>query len=170
MLAWNKELTGVEPTRTQRHECRAVARAMNSMSVLSIKEGNNHEVVITQIHRIVERLVEAGVLPADAVVGRQEFLGVPYLKRTAVASPISYLDSYEEDIKAYIEDNLPKYNPDDVFNILLIGSVIGGTQGFYKFEAPIINKLVTVTNALPGTTNKMAVLRNADSLEALLLA
>ena len=170
MLAWNKQLTGLEPTRTQRHECRAVARAMNSMSLLSIKDGNNHEVVITQIHRIVERLVAAGVLPADAVLGRQEFLGVPYLKRTAVASPISYLDSYEEDIKAYIEDNLPQYNPDDVFNILLIGSVIGGTQGFYSFEAPILNKLVTVTNALPGTTTKMTLLRNPESLEKLLLS
>ncbi len=143
---------------------------MNSMSVLSIKEGNNHEVVITQIHRIVERLVKAGVLPADAIVGRQEFLGVPYLKRTAIASPVRYLEQYEEDIKAYIEDNLPRYNPDDVYNILLIGSVIGGTQGFYVFETQILNKLVRVTDALPGTSNKMAVLRNADSLEALLLA
>lgn len=140
------------------------------MSVLSIKEGNNHEAVITQIHAIVNRLVKAGVLPADAVVGRQEFLGVPYLKRTAVASPISYLDSYEEDIKAYIEDNLPRYNPDDVFNVLLIGSVIGGTQGFYRFEAPILNKLVKVMNALPGTSNKMSILRNPDSLQALLLS
>lgn len=143
---------------------------MNSMALLSIKEGNNHEAVITQIHRVVERLVHAGVLPKDAVVGRQEFLGVPYLKRTAIASPVSYLEEYEEDIKAYIEDNMPQYNPDDVYNILLIGSVIGGTQGFYVFNTPILNRLVRVTDALPGTSNKMAVLRNPESLEKLLLS
>jgi hypothetical protein len=170
MLAWNKQLTGSEPTRVQRHECRAVARALNSMSLLSIKEGNNHDVVITQIHRIIERLVAVGVLPADAVIGRQEFLGVPYLKRTAIASTIFYLDEYEEVIKDYIEDNLPQYNPDDVFNILLIGSVIGSTLGFSTFDAPILNKLVRVTNALPGTTTKMSVLRSPESLEKLLLS
>ena len=48
---------------------------------------------------ILKLLIDLEILPEEALIGRQKFLDLPYLHRTALATPISYLMEYEDAIK-----------------------------------------------------------------------
>lgn len=156
-------------TQAKRVEHRAVQRVFNSLSQGSLQKGHHHQYVIRRPDRIIRGLVNAGLLPSYAEMGRQDFLGLTAFERTAINTPIWYLESHKEEIMDWIEDNTDD-EPEEVFRILQAGSIIGASTGAYECMSEAVNRLAGRLNALPSGKARMAVLRNPGSLVALISA
>lgn len=150
-------------SNAERNDHRALIKTYRSLANMSIKDGCNNGAIIFRPDVHIEGLIKAGILPEGCVIGRHKFVGLGYLERTALNVPVNYLMEVEHAIKDWVEDHTSD-NPDDVFDALLVGSMIAGSQGFYSFSSPLLNTMTSRLRALPDTSTKVKVLRNKDSL------
>ena len=130
---------------------------MKSMNEGSLKDGFQNLNMVGPVHHIIDALVKAGVLPEGARIGRLGFFGLTRFTRTAVSTPVIYLMKYEPEIKNWVEDNT-QHNPDDVFNVLLAGAVIGASLGQTATQSDALNSLYRAVAALPSGKAKTKLL------------
>jgi hypothetical protein len=114
-------------------------------------------------------LIAAGLLPGGSLLGRMKLFGMPYLERVAINVDLAFLVDKEEEIKEWVEDNT-RDGADDVFNALVIGSVIAASNGYWKMSSTIASRIISRLGALYDTAMKSSVLRKPESLMALIYA
>lgn len=114
-------------------------------------------------------LIAVGILPGGCLLGRMKLFGMPYLERVAINVPLAFLVDKEEEIKEWVED-YTKDAADDVFNALVIGSMIAASNGYWKMSSTIASRLMARLGVLPDTSSKAKLLRNPESLLALVSA
>lgn len=158
-----------ELTTAMRHEHRAHQHVQNSMFLQSLAQGFNNISTIYRPDLLIAQLIHEGILPDTAELGRQKFCDLGHLQRTALSAPVSYLMEKEEEIKQWVEDHTP-YNPNDVFNVLIGGAMIGASLGVVPLASPTQAKLYSRVNALPDSHTKIKVLRDKDRILKLLSA
>lgn len=158
-----------ELSSRMRNEHRAHQSVMNSLTSQSLAKGFKNISVIRRPDVLIQLLVNEGILPEEAELGRQRFCDMGYLERTALSAPISYLMENEERIKEWVEDNTEHF-PDDVFNVLIGGAIIGASLGAVPLASPTLRTLYSRINALPDTASKTKVLRQKDRVLALISA
>jgi len=159
-----RELNQRQPTPVERREHRAYARLVESLDKASLKEGHNHFEIIRRIDLIIKGLVKAGILNDDAVIGRQEFFGLSRLERTALNTSMYVLmdPDTEAAIKAWTEDNTSA-DPDEVYRILLAGSVIACSTGeFLDFASLPLQRLTSRVNTL-DVRSRMKVVQSKST-------
>ena len=158
-----------ELSSKMRHEHRAHQAVMNSLATQSLAKGFKNIAVIRRPDVLIKLLIEEGILPDESNIGRQKFMGVGYLERTALAAPIAFLEERQERIKEWVEDNT-RHFPDDVYNVLIAGSVLGATLGFVEMSSNSLSTLYSRMRALPDTACKTKVLRDKDRMLRLINA
>ncbi len=94
---------------------------------------------------------------------------MPYLERVAINVPVSSLVELEEEIKEHVEDTSHDF-ADDVFNALVIGSIIAASNGYWKMSGTTSERILACLRVLPDTASKSKLLRNTDNLLALISA
>lgn len=134
---------------------------MNSLTTQSLAKGFNNIAVVRRPDLLIKLLIQEGILPDESDIGRQKFCDMGYLERTALMAPIAYLEERQEEIKEWVEDNTEHF-PDDVYNVLIAGSVIGASLGYVELSSTALSTLYSRINALPDTNCKTKVLRSKD--------
>ena len=150
-------------SQIQRLEHRALERCMNSLALQSMKDGHKNTEIIRRVDLVLKMLVNMELLPPEGIIGRQKFMDMPYLHRTALATPISYLEEYRDAIKDAIEDHTD-YNADETFSVISGGSIIASTQGYFPMASDLGQRMINRVNALPDTNTRSKVLRDKDRL------
>lgn len=161
-------LTGALST-LQRREHRALIKAIDSLAQQSIQKGCKNLNVVYRTDNHAKALIKNGLLPRNSYLGRMKLFGMPYLERVAVNVPLSYLIKQEEDIKIFIEDNFSDFC-EDVFNALVIASVIAGSNGYWQMSSQVNSRILSRIGVMPDTASKSKILRNPESILALVSA
>lgn len=156
-----------EVTTVARHELRGLIMTIESIIDGSLVDGLNNLEAVRQIHRIIDGLVDEGILPDDARIGRESFLGIKSFSRTAIRTPVYYLMEYQEDIEAWVEDHT-SHRGIDVFKVLIAAAEIGASMGMTPTQSGVLNVLFPAIRGLPSGQAKMKALRNKDVLLKLL--
>lgn len=149
-----------------RYEHRATVETVDSLAEGSVQKGCRNTEKVQRPDIIVEGLISAGILPKEALVGREKFAGIPYLERTCVNVPLGFLEKHKETILAWVEDNTEVFC-EDAYGALRVGSIIAASVGLYTPASPLLTSLLGRLNTLPDTTSKLKVLRNPERLLAL---
>lgn len=132
----------------KRREVRAFVRVVHALVDKSVQHGTNNLSVYKRPDAVIKLLISMNRLPKDSLVGREGFFDLTHLVRASLNVSLYYLMTYESEIKAAIEDFTDK-DADEVFNILLISSVIHSTNDGQPFQTQTLNKMVARVNALP---------------------
>ena len=156
-----------EVTTVARQELRGLIMTIESIIDGSLVDGLDNLEAIRHIHRIIDALVDEGILPDDARIGRESFAGIKSFCRTAIRTPVYYLMEYQEDIEAWVEDNT-RHRGSDVFKVLITCAEIGASMGMTPMQSGVLNVFFPALNALPSGQAKMKALRNKDVLLKLL--
>ena len=135
----------------KRREHRFIERMSSTMVNMSVKEGCKNIDVVRRPDYYIRRLVKAGILPQEAVVGQLKFGAIV---RTGCAVNIGYLVDYENDIKDFIEDYTDG-NAEDVFNVMGIGSVIALFNNMTKAESELLKDVSPVVVSLPARMQQL---------------
>ena len=125
------------------------------MTLMCVRDGCNNLHTIHRPDAIIEGLIESGILPATALVGR---LQVGSLIRTGCAVEIAYLVEYENDIKDWVEDNTD-HKADDVFNVLGIGAVLALFSNKTTARSELLREVAPVISALPPAMQTQCLTR-----------
>lgn len=136
---------------------------MNSLATQSLAKGFKNIAVIRRPDLMIKMLIDEGILPDESDLGRQKFCDMGYLQRTALAAPIAYLEERQEEIKEWVEDHTEHF-PDDVYNVLIAGSVIGASMGYVELASPALSTLYSRVTALPDTGSRSKVLRSKEAM------
>lgn len=144
-------------------------KAIDSLAEQSIRNGCKNLRVVYRTDRHVKGLIRAGILPEGCLLGRMKLFGLPYLTRVAINVPVSFLVTKEEEIKEWVEDYTEDF-PDDVFNALIIASIIAGSNGYWKMASMVGHRILARVGVMPDTASKSRILRDPESLLALVKA
>lgn len=146
---------------------RGFEKSLESLAQQSVQKGYSNVDMVTHLEAIVNALIAEGLLPADCYIGRQKFLMLSGLERSAITVPVEFLESRREDILNWIEDNWD-LNAESVFNALRNGSVIATSLGLVPCSNPVVKQLCDHMQSLPSGKARMKALRNRqDTLKQL---
>ena len=162
------ELIG-ELTEFIRREHREFARLHKSFQERSLKEGHNHYRAILRPDIMIDRLIEAGILPEECKSGRVDLAGTSYLKRTGLNTQLAFLSEQEEAIKVFLEDHTD-YDPVEGYNILCAGVVLNGLAGQTKMASALLTRIGERSRALPSTRERNRVFSEANYILSLAAA
>jgi len=144
-----------------RIEHRFAVNVFKSMATNCTRDGFGHYDVILRPDRIIKRLIDANVLPAQADVGR---LQLGNLKRMGVGTRLRYLDEYQDVIKNYMEDEMGMSNVDEAYRVLCQGSLLAIFTGLVHAESPVLNNVAQFLAVLPHSMQQQ-ILTNKELSE-----
>lgn len=147
----------------KRNEHRIFQIALNALASKSVQAGCKNSGVIRRPDLLIEGMVRDGILPEVSVIGRWGLLDVPTFQRTALAVDIRYLAEHEEAILNWIEDN-SSVDPQEAFNVLCYGSLVGATLGVNGCVSEALDKVIKLLASAPSLQDRMAFARNLRPL------